>query len=209
MYFITGTDTNIGKTYATLKLLKQFNAEGFKTAALKPVASGAIMTENGLQNEDAQHLQAAASMHFPYESVNPFVYSDPISPHLAAKPNPPTVAEIVSACQPVLSSEYDHLFIEGAGGWFAPINEQETIADLVLAFNCPVLLVVGIKLGCLNHATLTLESLRHHNVDVAGWIANEIDPDMRCIDENIATLERIFSQAPYARLAYERGILNE
>lgn len=207
-YFITGTDTDAGKTHTTVQLLKYYHQQGFKTAALKPIASGAEQTKQGLRNDDALQLQAAMSMNFPYEHINPIVFEPPIAPHIAAEKmgRPLTVERILTACQPILNSDYDLLFIEGAGGWNVPLNNHESLADLAVAFGFPIILVVGMKLGCLNHAILTWECIQQKQAPIAGWVANRLNPDMLCQEENIATLEKRFQMPPMLTLRYQESL---
>jgi len=204
-YFITGTDTDIGKTYIAVSLLKHYNQQGLKTAALKPISSGCIETADGLHNDDALKLQATMSMDFPYKHINPIAFKPRIAPHLAATQvgSQLSVAKTLTACQPILNSDYDRLLIEGAGGWHVPLNNKETVADLAIAFGFPVILVVGLKLGCLNHALLTWQSMKARQVPIAGWIANCIDPNMHQQEENIATLETHFDIPPITVVDYQ------
>jgi len=204
-YFITGTDTDIGKTYVTVNLLKYFNQQGLKTAALKPIASGCEQTAEGLRNDDAQQLQAAMSMDFPYHQTNPIAFEPPIAPHIAAEQigKRLSVKETLNACQPILNSHYDRLLIEGLGGWQVPLNDTETTADLANAFGFPIILVVGVRLGCLNHSLLTWENIKTQQTPIAGWIANRIDPDMLYPKENIATLTKRFQTPPITILEYQ------
>jgi dethiobiotin synthetase len=201
-YFITGTDTDCGKTYVTTALLKYYNQNALKSAALKPIASGCQRTQAGWRNDDAEKLLAVMSMRFTYEQVNPFAFEQPVSPHLAAPANSLNIPTILAACQPVLTSDYDRLLIEGAGGWCAPINHQETMADLAQALHCPIILVVGLRLGCLNHALLTWENIQSRQLPFAGWIANQIDPKLQKYQENIDTLERMMGLAPISIVPY-------
>lgn len=195
-FFITGTDTDIGKTYTTTMLLNYFNEQGLKTAGLKPIASGAEQTSEGLRNDDALQIQAAMSMPLPYEQINPFAFEDYVTPHLAAAPQKLDVETTLQACQPVLDSDYDVLLIEGAGGWTVPLNYQESFADLATAFGFPIILVVGLRLGCLNHTLLTVDNIRKRQLPFAGWVVNHIDPKMEKQTENIETLERMIGCAP-------------
>lgn len=180
-YFITGTDTNIGKTYVATHLLKQFNQAGLKTIGLKPIASGAI---NGI-NEDALILQKSASIHLPLNIINPFVFEPPIAPHLAAeKVGIKLTANMIkdNICNTMhIYHHADHYIIEGAGGLLVPINDHETIADVIAVMNIPVILVVGIRLGCLNHTLLTAAHIESCKLPFAGWIANCLDKD--CIEQ--------------------------
>lgn len=197
-YFVTGTDTGVGKTTISLILLDQFKKQGLSTAAIKPVASGAIKTNVGFRNDDALKLQKAITSEWTYEKINPFLLKAPISPNLAANHQNIhlTAKEIVSACQPVLNSDTDVVIVEGIGGWFVPINEKETMADVVKSLNIPVILVVGLRLGCLNHAILTYSAIHSYGLNITGWMANQIDPNMLYVEENIHYLKNKIS-APF------------
>jgi dethiobiotin synthetase len=190
-YFMTGTDTNIGKTYVTAQWMRKLKAQGNTVLGLKPVAAGG---ENG-HNEDALIYLQENSIPLPYDAINPFFLQEPISPHLAAQHENIHLDSktIVAAMQDSLHQSVDHIFIEGAGGVFAPLNETETMLDLMKAFDFPIILVVGLKLGCLNHALLSMQALQSAGLTIAGWVANPIDPQMLCVDENIETLERKFA----------------
>ena len=191
-FFVAGTDTEIGKTTISLMLLDLFKQQGYATAALKPVASGADQTDQGLRNQDALQLQQAATMDLAYEQVNPFVLAEPISPNFAAAKvkRELTVQQIVAACQPVLNSAADVVVVEGIGGWMTPINQSETMADVAKQLGLPVVLVIGIRLGCLNHSLLTYNAIRKSGLPLAGWIANQIDKNMLSLEENIAYLQQ-------------------
>lgn len=202
-YFITGTDTGIGKTYATVQLLQHFNQHKLKTAALKPIASGSHKIHHSHQNDDALQLMNAISMEFLYHQINPLVFELPIAPHLAALPMKLDVETTIQACYPVLNSNYDVLLVEGTGGWTVPLNDQETFADLAKAFEFPVILVVGLRLGCLNHALLTYENIKSRHVPFAGWIVNHIDPKMPKQQENIEALEKLFAAPPLGIIPYQ------
>ena len=202
-FFITGTDTEVGKTYSTTALLRYLMQQGLKTAALKPIASDATMTATGLRNNDALQLQDAMSMEFPYDQVNPFTFEPPIAPHIAAKPNRLDVDNTIAACQPILQSDYEILLIEGAGGWLTPLNEQQTFADLAAAFACPIILVVGLRLGCLNHSLLTWENIKARQLPFAGWIANHIDPTMLEQANNITTLTTMIGEPPLGIIRHQ------
>lgn len=189
-WFITGTDTGIGKTSFSCLLLRWLAAQGYHTCGLKPVASGAIMQRGHLISEDADALQQASSIDLTLKQLNPFCFAPPIAPHIAAQQVGTTlnVDSIIQACQPVLHHPKDYLVVEGAGGLLVPLNQQETLLDLIRAFNLPVIMVVGMKLGCLNHALLTHQVLCQHHIPITGWVANCLEPDMLVLDENLATL---------------------
>lgn len=189
-YFITGTDTGIGKTYVTAHMIQSLKAQGKTALGLKPIAAGGERQ----QNEDALIYLNENSLPLPYEQINPFFLEEAISPHLAAKHEGKTLdaASIVSRMQASMALPVDHVFIEGAGGVHAPLSDSETILDLMKAFKIPVILVVGLRLGCLNHALLSYHALQSAGLEIEGWIANPIDPTMDCLEENIQTLREKF-----------------
>lgn len=189
-FFVTGTDTNIGKTHITLGLLKYFNQNKFHTAGIKPLASGCDETINGRRNQDALILQEHSSLQLPYEEHNFIALSKPISPNFAAENEhiPLSVELLQSKYNDLLNNHcnnLDILLIEGIGGWMCPLNPHETMADFVKAIDVKIILVVGMKLGCLNHTLLTLEAMKNQSASLSGWIANCIDPDMESLQENI------------------------
>lgn len=189
--FITGTDTDIGKTWVAEGLLNALAAAGIRVAAMKPVACGATETPDGLRNTDALLLQRAASVTLPYATVNPCLYAAPIAPHIAAQRAGRRIE--ISALKTVfgaIAAQADYVVVEGVGGWCVPLNERETSADLALALGLPVLLVVGMRLGCLNHALLTCARIAHDGATLAGWVANAVTPGFAELDENIAALEQ-------------------
>ncbi len=190
--FITGTDTHIGKTTFACSLLESLNQEGHKTIGLKPIASGCEPTPEGLRSEDALKLQKNASIQLPYELVNPVAYEPPIAPHLAAAQihDSLSVKKLLTQCEATLKLEADFIVIEGCGGWLVPLNTKETMADFAKALDASVILVVGMRLGCINHALLTVESIQRSGVPLLGWIANCIDKEMKNLDDNIETLQQ-------------------
>lgn len=190
--FITATDTDAGKTTVALQLLKRYAEAGFKTAALKPISCGAHLTHQGWRNTDAELLQAAATLKQPYQSINPFIFSAPCSPNIAAEKQSArvTVDDLMQAIQDGMTWDVDYLLIEGCGGWYVPLNEYETLADWVKLAKIPVLLVVGVRLGCLNHAILTARALQEDQVNCIGWIANCCDPSYGYVEETIKTLQQ-------------------
>jgi dethiobiotin synthetase len=187
--FITGTDTGVGKTYAAVTLIRALVASGRKVAAMKPVASGAHETPEGLRNDDALALHAAMNVRASYDEVNPYCYAEPIAPHIAAaQSGRPVDIELLDRAFERLALRADALIVEGAGGWLVPLNEHCNFADLALRWQLGVVLVVGLRLGCLNHALLSAESIRAHGAAFAGWVGNHIDAEMSKAAENIATL---------------------
>jgi dethiobiotin synthetase len=195
-FFIIGTDTGVGKTYVSAGLLRKFKELGFSCLGLKPVASGGFYREGKLYNDDALQLQQNSSIALDYDLINPYCFLPAVSPNIAAGYHNQkiTVSDIYAKISAVMNHA-DICIIEGAGGWYAPINERETMADLAIRCGYPVILVVGIKLGCLNHALLTYKAILAAGITVAGWVANCIDPGMEVVKENIATLQN-FIGAP-------------
>jgi dethiobiotin synthetase len=202
--FVTGTDTAVGKTVVACGLARGFRAHGARVAVMKPVASGAIRTPEGLRSADALALIEAAQATTPYALVNPYCFEPPISPHIAAKE---AMIEVDIATIrrnfETLAADADWVVIEGAGGWFAPVSERQTMADLVWALAVPTVMVVGVRLGCLNHAQLTRLAIEARGVSFAGWIASGVDPAMARTAENLASLERLLGEPALAVAACE------
>ena len=188
-FFITGTDTNVGKTLIAAGLLIAAKNKGLTTAALKPVAAGCKKTEEGLRNADALLLQSVITQSLLYDQINPYALEAAIAPHIAAQQEKRSLSvdRLSGFCRGVLSSA-DFTLLEGAGGWRVPINARETLADLAKNLQLPVIMVVGIRLGCINHALLTFEAIVRDGVPVAGWVANCVAADMPAMQENIDSL---------------------
>lgn len=203
-YFVTGTDTDAGKTFSSCALLHAANNLGFKTLAHKPVAAGCEQTEAGLRNSDATSLMAAMSEFEEYEMVNPIALEPAIAPHIAAQEagSQLSVSRSAGFARGIMMARADLLLIEGAGGWRVPLNSRETLADLAKNLKQPVILVVGMKLGCINHALLTAEAIKADGLEIAGWIANKIDPDMNRYQENLATLAQLIQAPLLAEIPY-------
>jgi len=194
-YFITGTDTNAGKTWATIALMRYFKRQGKSVVGMKPVASGCSFPcatwecqDGQLKNEDALLIQENASLKIDYDLINPYAYELPVSPHIAGINNPVKLAIIVENFN-ALKEMAEIVLVEGAGGWYAPLNDCEDISDLAKSLALPVILVVAIKLGCINHAKLTWQAIQHSGMPCAGWIAVCINPDMLKPDENICAIK--------------------
>ena len=187
-YFITGTDTNAGKTWATIALMRYFKQQGKSVAGMKPVASGCFMQDGQLKNEDALLIQENASLKIDYDLINPYAYELPVSPHIAGINNPVNLATIVEKFN-ALKELAEIVLVEGAGGWYAPLNDCEDNSDLAKSLALPVIIVVAIRLGCINHAKLTWQAIQHSGIPCAGWIAVCVDPDMLKPDENIQTIK--------------------
>ena len=190
-YFITGTDTGIGKTYISVALLNQLSKTGLKVAGMKPVASGCEKTAHGLRNDDALRLIAASSIELDYSLVNPFAFEQPVAPHIAAQHSGVCIDKhVIQTSFLSISQQVDSVIVEGVGGWSVPINDTETMPDVAQALGLPVMLVVGIRLGCINHALLTVAAIEKSGLPFVGWIANRIDKQCLIADENIKALEQ-------------------
>jgi dethiobiotin synthetase len=201
--FITGTDTGVGKTVVACALVRALRTQGARVAVMKPVASGAMATPDGLRNADALALMEAAATTADYPDVNPYCFEPAVSPHIAAKEAGIEVdTGLIRHKFDALAADSDWVVVEGAGGWFAPISEHQTMADLAWALSVPALMVVGLKLGCLNHAQLTRLGVEAQGVSLAGWIASEVDPTMMRIAANLAALERLLGERPLAVLPH-------
>jgi len=191
-WFVTGTDTEVGKTVASCALLQAAAQAGFKTAGYKPVASGSEMTPEGIRNSDALALQRNSSVPLSYEQVNPLAFLEPTSPHIiSAEEGRPIAFATLSAGLAALTRHGDWIQVEGAGGWFTPLSESSTFADWAVAEKLPVILVVGVKLGCINHAMLTAQAIKSAGLPLVGWIANDVLPPGRRHAEYIATLRKV------------------
>lgn len=192
LYFVAGTDTGVGKTSASLALLAAGRQLGLDTAAVKPVASGCRSTPRGWRNEDALALQAVMTRRLDYDTVNPVALPRPLSPHLAAAAAGRTlqVRQLLADCHRALTPAPDLGLVEGAGGWRVPISPAETLADLARALACPVVLVVGLRLGCISHALLTAEAIEADGLQLAGWVGNHCDADAPCQHGVLTTLHQ-------------------
>ncbi len=190
-YFITGTDTDAGKTLVVAALLEAANRQGARTGALKPVAAGVVQSDQGLCNDDALLLQQYSSQKLPYQQVNPVLFQEPIAPHIAAEREGKriTAERLVGFCRGAMMQPMELMLIEGAGGWRVPLNSNEYLSEIPRRLGTPVILVVGMRLGCLNHSLLTAEAIATDGLQLAGWVANQVDPDMGCYQENLLALK--------------------
>lgn len=190
-YFITGTDTDCGKTEITLGLMQLLQSQGHSVLGMKPVASGAVPSQGGLRNEDAQRIRQQGSHRVDYQRINPFAYEPPIAPHLAAEQAGESIDfDRISSCYEGLSAEADRVLVEGVGGWRVPLGPERELSDLAVKLALPVILVVGLKLGCINHALLSAESILSSGVKLAGWVANVSDPGMLEPEANLESLKQ-------------------
>ncbi len=205
-YFVTATDTDAGKTFATCALLEALKQQGKSCFGLKPIAAGAEDTPEGLRNEDALALMRHASIELEYSQVNPLVLRTAASPHIAAELDQrrPTVDQLLGYLRGTLMKRPDVALIEGAGGWRVPLNNREMVSDLALALGYPVIVVVPMRLGCINHACLTVEAIRRDGAQVAGWIANTLTPEpMAHYQRNIETLSNLLRAPLVAELPFQ------
>ncbi|MCW8917264.1 MAG: dethiobiotin synthase [Gammaproteobacteria bacterium] len=190
-FFITGTDTEVGKTLCTLGLMARLQQLGHTVVGMKPVASGCRETPAGLRNADALLIQRQGSVMIDYDTINPYRFYPAIAPHLAAA----QAGERIKVGKIVeqfirLKRQTDCVVVEGVGGWLVPLNDEETVADLAVALQLPVILVVGLRLGCINHALLTAESIRASGCTLGGWVANCVPPEMPDYQQSVAALAR-------------------
>jgi dethiobiotin synthetase len=208
--FITGTDTGVGKTRVAGALCRGLAARGIRVAAMKPVASGCTLTPEGLRNDDALALLAAMNVRARYSDVNPYAFAPAIAPHIAAREAGVDIDfAVLDPAYERLRMQSQALIVEGAGGWLAPLDSSRGFADLAVHWNMDVVLVVGMRLGCLNHALLTAESIERRGLRLRGWVANSIDPKFERLTENMSSLESripapclgIFSFEPQADAA--------
>lgn len=204
-YFITGTDTDVGKTHVSCALLAAARQRGLRTAALKPVAAG--VEPGSDSNADALALQQHCSEPLRLEALNPVCLRQAIAPHLAAQEAGVTlsVQSLLAPCRAVLARPTDLTLVEGAGGWLVPLNGHETLADLAVALQLPVILVVGMRLGCLNHALLSAAAIHASGLPLTGWIANHIAPGMPMAQENVATLTTMLAAPLLGVIPHQRG----
>lgn len=187
-YFVTGTDTGIGKTLISCALLHAFAKQGLSVVGMKPVAAG---RDDDNRNEDAKQLRAASNVLASYGQINPYVFYHPVAPHIAAQKAGVRIDfERILTSFRELSSQAELVIVEGVGGFRVPLNEQQDSADLAQQFGLPVILVVGLRLGCLNHALLSVDAIRARGLKLSGWVANTLEADMPERQENIAALEQ-------------------
>lgn len=201
-YFITGTDTNVGKTWATVTLMRYFQQQGKTVIGMKPVASGCTLHDGQLKNEDALLLQQHGSIQVDYELINPYAYLQAVSPHIAGVNNPVKLDNVLAHFT-TLSTLADMVLVEGVGGWYAPINDQQAVSDLARFLALPVIMVVAIRLGCINHARLTYQAIQASGLPCAGWLANCTDPDMQNREENVAMLTQTLNAPLLGVLPYQ------
>ncbi len=190
-FFVTGTDTDCGKTLVTLGFMQLCLQRGLKTAGMKPVAAGALRTHDGLLNPDALAIQSQCQPPLSYSQINPYCFEPAVAPHLAAKQVDTRIdLEQISQQYQELRNSHEAVIVEGAGGWKVPLNDDNDMADLCRELQLPVVLVVGLRLGCINHALLSAEAIIASGQPLAGWIANHVDANMSLAEDNIQTLKQ-------------------
>jgi dethiobiotin synthetase len=211
-YFVTGTDTGVGKTLVSCALLRVFAARGLRAVGMKPVAAGCEALAGGMRCDDVERLRAAGNVETPAEWINPYAFLPPVAPHLAAAQSGEEIRIAgIAAAFGRLSALADVVIVEGVGGWRVPLNPREDTADLAHRLGLPVILVVGMRLGCLNHALLTAQSIAASGLPLAGWVANRIDPAMPLFDENVQALRErlpapLLGVLPYQMSADDGGM---
>lgn len=183
-FFVTGTDTDVGKTWSSVALMRALQAQGLRVTGMKPVAAGCAWTREGWRNQDALLLQQHASVAIDYPIVNPYAFEKPVSPHIACG-NTDVELEVILKAYRELQAVSDLVLVEGAGGWHSPLSRDLDNAALAQALGLPVILVVGMRLGCINHALLSYRAILQSGVSLAGWLAVEIDPVMREFQANL------------------------
>ncbi|MDH3980475.1 MAG: dethiobiotin synthase [Gammaproteobacteria bacterium] len=189
-FFVTGTDTGVGKTAVALGLMHHLQVQGDRVAGMKPVASGCEPAPSGLRNADALQLLRQSSVAMEYALINPYAFAPAIAPHIAAQQAGVRIElDTILSAYAQIAGQVDRVVVEGVGGWQVPLNERDTLADLARKLELPVILVVGMRLGCLNHALLSAAAISHAGLQLAGWVANRLPPEPDCVEENINTLE--------------------
>lgn len=204
--FVTGTDTGIGKTRVSVGLLQALRQRGRRVAGMKPVASGCAMVDGNLRNADAQALQAASSRQWPYEIINPYTFAPPVAPNIAAAEAGTTITvDVIVGAYRQLTAASDWLVVEGVGGWRVPLTAAVQTRDLVRTLDLPVLLVVGLRLGCISHALLTAEAIQADGLSCVGWVANMIEPHYETTEATLATLTRAMAAPLLATVSHAPG----
>ncbi|MEQ1775896.1 MAG: dethiobiotin synthase [Burkholderiales bacterium] len=205
-FFVTGTDTDVGKTLVACALLRAFAKSGLRVIGMKPVAAGAQLKDGVWINDDVEQLIAAGNVSAPRDLLNPYCFELPLAPHIAADVQKISLKnKYIQEKYQSLSALADVVVVEGAGGFCVPFNDTETSADLARELALPMVLVVGMRLGCLNHALLTAEAIRARGLTLAGWVANHIDPAMVHADANVAALQVRLGAPLIARIAFDES----
>jgi len=205
-FFVTGTDTGVGKTTVTVRLMQQLVVQGLTVIGMKPVASGCEWLDGRWQNEDVRQLTAASNVKAPPELINPYCFEPAIAPHIAAAQAGVAIdLNIIQEAYTQLTTLADVVIVEGAGGLLVPLKSSQTMADLIQALDIPALMVVGMRLGCINHALLTAQVMKQRGIDFCGWVANSIDPQMSMPQENLQTLIESLQQPPLLEVPFQES----
>tara|TARA_R110002167_G_scaffold68184_13_gene192707 strand:- start:2914 stop:3570 length:657 start_codon:yes stop_codon:yes gene_type:complete len=192
--FVTGTDTDVGKTRISVALIELLQRQGKRTAVMKPIASGCELTIDGLRNDDALQLSQQADVVLPYELINPYAFAPAIAPHLAAEQVDIAIElALIKQNFDLIQQQSDAVVVEGAGGWLVPINQTETMENLAIHLNLPVILVVDIRLGCINHALLTVKAIESTGLKLQGWVANNLGHNSESIEIVETLTQRIWA----------------
>lgn len=201
--FVTGTDTEIGKTLVSAAILHKLVAGGVRACGMKPVAAGAVVRDGELHNDDADRLAAAGNVHMHRTITTPFMLTEPCAPHIAATLDRVAITSVpIIAAYAEIAAAADAVVVEGVGGFCVPFSDDFDSADMAQQLNLPVILVVGVRLGCINHALLTIEAIVARGLVLAGWVANEVDPAMAYVDENIEALAQRIPAPMLGRVPY-------
>lgn len=198
-FFVTGTDTEVGKTFVSAALVHALTQRDLRCIGMKPIASGSEKTDKGLRNSDAMILRSVSNVNVPYSQINPYIFEPPISPHFAAKDAGQKIS-ITEICHQAdaLKKQTDRLIIEGVGGWRVPLNDQEDVSDLAKQLNTSVILVIGLRLGCINHALLTAAAIRASGLSLIACVASQVDRDYQKCSETLVTLsERLLTPVDF------------
>ena len=188
-FFVTGTDTGVGKTYVACKLIRDYVAQGHKVIGMKPVAAGSDLVNGQWVNDDVLRLEEASNVKAPRELINPYSFKEAVAPHIAAEKAGIVInIDVIKQAFQALSKLADIVIVEGAGGFLVPLNDQQSMADLPAVLDIPVILVVGMRLGCINHSLLTVEAIKMRGLNLHGWVANQFEPEMAFYNKNMATI---------------------
>jgi dethiobiotin synthetase len=192
--FVTGTDTDVGKTRISVAIIELLQQQGKRVAAMKPIASGCELMIDGLRNDDALQLSQQANVKLAYQLINPYAFEPAIAPHIAAEQVNSTIEVVVIKQNfDLIQQQSDAVVVEGAGGWLVPLNQTETMADLAISLDLPVILVVDIRLGCINHALLTVKAIESTGLKLQGWIANNFGQNPQSIEIVETLTQRIWA----------------
>ena len=202
-FFITGTDTGVGKTYVACKLIQQYVASGYQVIGMKPVAAGEDFVNGEWVNDDVLKLEAASNVKAPRHLINPYSFKQAIAPHIAAELAGVTIdMTVIIKAFNNLAELADIVIVEGAGGLLVPLNQTETMADLALTLKASIIMIVGMRLGCINHALLTVEAIKARQLTLDYWVANQIDENMQFYNNNLAIISHKLQQKPLHQFGY-------